>query len=38
MNIILKDEENVIIHVYDVFIMGKMEESHNESVKNVLDK
>ena len=38
MNRILKDEENVIIHMDDVLIMGDTEESHDKSVQNVLNK
>ena len=38
MNRILKDEENVIIHMDDVLIMGDTEGSHDKSVQNVLNK
>ena len=38
MNRILKDEENVIIHMDDVLIMGDTEGSHDKSVHNVLNK
>ena len=37
MNRILKDEENVIIHMDDVLIMGDTEGSHDKSVQNVLN-
>ena len=38
INRILKDEENVIIHMDDVLIMGDTEGSHDKSVQNVLNK